>query len=101
MKCRERRYFETRCREILHEFNNDNGVRVANFIISKNLTFRNTMFPHRSIHKYILTSPDGKTHNQIEHVLTGKMRHLIIVDVQSFRGADRDTTSYAMLVKVT
>jgi len=29
------------------------------------------MFPHRNIHKYTWTSPDGKAHKQINHVLIG------------------------------
>jgi hypothetical protein len=33
--------------------------------ISKNLTVKSTMFPHRNIHKYTWTSPDGKNYNQI------------------------------------
>jgi hypothetical protein len=46
--------------ESLHEINNDNGVRLVNF--AKNLRVKSTMFPHRSIHKYTWTSPDGKPH---------------------------------------
>jgi hypothetical protein len=30
----------------LHEISNDNGVRIANFAISKNLIVKSTMFPH-------------------------------------------------------
>jgi hypothetical protein len=42
-----------------------NGVRVVNFVTSKNLIVRSTKFPHRNIHKFTWTSPDGKTHNQL------------------------------------
>jgi hypothetical protein len=50
----------------LHEDNNDNDVRVVNFATSKNLYVKDMMFPYRNIHKYTWTSPDGKTHNQID-----------------------------------
>jgi hypothetical protein len=55
--------------EGLYEINNDNGVGAANFAISKNLIVKSTMFPHRNIHKFTWTSPDGKTHNKIDHIL--------------------------------
>jgi hypothetical protein len=54
--------------ESLHQDSNDNGVRIVNFATSKNLVVKITMFPHRNIHKYTWTSPDGKTHNQIDHL---------------------------------
>jgi ribosomal protein S17 len=57
--------------ESLHQDSNDNGVRVVNFATSKNLVVKSTMFPHRNIHKYTWTSPDGKAHNQINHILIG------------------------------
>jgi hypothetical protein len=66
-------------------------LRVVNFAKSKNLFVMSTMFPHRNIHKYTWTSPDGTTHNQIDHVLIDRRWYSSILDVQSFRGADSDT----------
>jgi hypothetical protein len=67
--------------ESLHATSNDNGVRVVNFVISKNHTVKSTMFPHRNIHKFTWTSPDGRTHNQIDHILIDRRRHSSILDV--------------------
>jgi exonuclease III len=47
--------------ESLHEISNDNGVRGVHFSTSKNLTVNSMMFPHRNIHKFTWTSPDGAT----------------------------------------
>ena len=46
------------------------------------------------------TSPDRKTHNQIDHVLIDRRWHSIILDVRSFRGADCDTDHYLVIAKV-
>jgi hypothetical protein len=45
----------------LHEICNDNEVTVVNFATSKNLVVKSTMSPHRKIHKYTWTSPEGNT----------------------------------------
>jgi hypothetical protein len=45
---------------------------IINFATSKNLIVKSTTFPHCDIHKHAWTSPDGVTHNQIDHVLTDK-----------------------------
>jgi hypothetical protein len=58
--------------ESLHEISNDNGIGLVNFATSKNLRVKSTMFPHRNIYKYNWTSQDGKTHNQINHILVGR-----------------------------
>jgi hypothetical protein len=71
--------------ESLHEISNNNGVRLVNFATSKNLRVKSTMFPHRNIHKYNWKSLDGKTHNQIDHILVDRRRHSNVLDVRSFR----------------
>jgi hypothetical protein len=80
--------------ESLHEISNDNGVGVVNFATSKNLIVKSTMFSHRNIHKYTSTSPDGNTHNQIDHILIDRRRHSSVLDVRPFRAADCDTDHY-------
>jgi exonuclease III len=67
--------------ESLHKTSNDNGVRGVNFATSKNLVVKSSMFLHRKIHKYTWTSPGGKTHNQIDHVLVDRRRQSNILDV--------------------
>jgi len=44
-------------------------ILLVNFATSENLVVKSTMFPHRNIHNYSWTSPDGNTHNQIDHIL--------------------------------
>jgi hypothetical protein len=77
--------------ESLHEISNDNRVRLVNFATSKNIGVTSMMFQHRNIHKYTWTSPDGKTHNQIDHILVARRRHSNVLDVRSFRAADCDS----------
>jgi endonuclease/exonuclease/phosphatase family metal-dependent hydrolase len=71
---REDIFKQTLCSESLLEISNDNGVRVVNFATSKNPTFKRIMFPHANIDKLISTSPDGKPHNQIDHILVNRRR---------------------------
>ena len=58
------------------------------------------MVLHQNIHKHTRTSPDGKTHNQIDHVLIGRRRHSSVLDALRFRGADCDTDHYLVIAKV-
>jgi endonuclease/exonuclease/phosphatase family metal-dependent hydrolase len=86
--------------ESLHETSNDNGVRVVSVATSKNLRVKSMMFPHRNIHKHTWTSPDGKTRNQIDHILVDRRRHSNILDVRSYRAADCETDHYLVVAKV-
>jgi hypothetical protein len=42
-------------------------------------------------------SPDGETHNQIDHILIDRRRLLSVLDVWSFRAADCDTDHYLVV----
>ena len=86
--------------ESLHQDSNDNGVRIVNFATSKSLIVKRTMFPHQNICKYTWTSPDGKTHNQIDHILIDRRWQLSILEVRSFRGAHCDTDHYLVVAKL-
>jgi len=86
--------------ESLYQDSNNNGVKIVNFATSKNLVVKSTMFPHRNIHKYTWTSPDGKTHNQIDHILIDRRWYSSVLYVRSFRGANCDTNHYLVVAEV-
>jgi hypothetical protein len=58
------------------------------------------MFPYHNIHKFTWTPPDGKTHNQIDHVLIDRRWHLNVLDVKLFRAADCDTDHSLVVAKI-
>jgi hypothetical protein len=88
--------------ESLPEISNtsNNGARLVIFATSENLRVKSTMFPHCNIHEYIWTSPDGKSHNQIDNVLVDRRRHLNVLDVRSFSVPDCDCDHYLVVAKV-
>jgi len=86
--------------ENFHQDSNDNGVGIVKFATSKNLVVKSMMFPHRHIHKYTWTSPDGKTHNQTDYILIDRRWQSSVLDVRSFGGADCDTDHPLVVTKV-
>lgn len=64
---REPEYKRVAGRQSLHAECNDNGMRMINFAIARDMMVSTTCFPRRDIHKWTWSSPDGKTHNQIDH----------------------------------
>jgi hypothetical protein len=58
------------------------------------------MFPHCNIHKCFWTSPDRKTHDEIDHILVDRRRHSNILDIRSYRAADCDTDHCLVVAKV-
>jgi hypothetical protein len=58
------------------------------------------MPPHCNIHKYTWTSPDYKSHSQIDNILIDRLRHLRVYDVRSFRAVDCNSDQYLAVAKV-
>jgi len=61
-------YKPTNGNESLHDETNNNGTKMIQFVISKGLNVRSTMFPHKEIHKETWYSADSRTPNQIDQV---------------------------------
>ena len=67
---------------------NENGERLINICLNNKLVIGGTIFQHRDIHKLTWKSPDGKTVNQIDHVLINERWRSSLKDVRVVRGAD-------------
>jgi hypothetical protein len=82
----------------LHENSNENGTHVIDFAASRNMVVSSTYFEHKDIHKATWESPDGRTKNQIDHVLIDGRHCSNVLDVRSCRGPNIDSDHH--LVKV-
>jgi hypothetical protein len=77
---REDNFKQTIGYESLHEISKDNGFRVVNITTSKNLIVKSTAFKHCNIHKLTWTSPDGKTHIQIDQISIDSIQVYLMSD---------------------
>jgi endonuclease/exonuclease/phosphatase family metal-dependent hydrolase len=85
---RDETYTGTVGNHSLHHDSNDSGQRLRDFTFSKDLVVSSTYCPHKGIHKYTWTSPDGITHNQIDHLLIQRRNASSIIDVRTCHGAN-------------
>lgn len=76
----------------LHQLLNDNGCRLIDLAMGRNLRVKSTMFPHKKIHKGTWRSPDGQHVNQIDHV--NERFNNSILDVRTVHGADSDSDHF-------
>lgn len=97
---REDAFGKTIGRHSLHEDSNDNGVRAVMFAASRNMVVCGTLFDHKNIHKWTWTSPNGKTSNQIDHVLIDARHVGNVMDTRSYRGANIDSDHYLVGTKI-
>ena len=79
---------------------NDNGERLVNLCEVNRLIVTGTLFPHKLKHKLTWTSPNGKSENQIDHILVSKQHRTSVLDTRAMRGADVGTDHELVRCKI-
>jgi hypothetical protein len=62
--------------------------------------FLNLTYKHFLLLKKFNSASDGKTHNQVDHILIDRRRYSSILNVRSFRRADCGNDHYLVVAKV-
>lgn len=65
---------------------------MTDFAVTRNL-LSSKMFPHNNVHKGTWISPNGRTRNQIDHVMTDARHARNIINVWSYTGAERNSVT--------
>lgn len=84
----------------IHPETSNNGTRMIELAAANNLKISSTYFPHKNIHKQTWKSPDGRTSNQIDHVLASAKHVKSITDIKSCRGANIDSDHYLVKINI-
>ena len=79
---------------------NDNGEKFVNFCLNNNCVIGGTIFQHKEIHKLTWKSPDGRTVNQIDHVVINYKWRRSLKDVHTCRGADAGSDHYLVVSRL-
>ncbi|XP_062566351.1 uncharacterized protein LOC134228685 [Saccostrea cucullata] len=79
---------------------NENRDRLIEFCETNELVIGESLFPHKNIHKTTPESPDGKTKNQIHHIMISQRWRSSLHDVRAMRGADVNSDHHMILAKV-
>ena len=67
---------------------NDNGEGLCEFTSMNEMVIEDTLFPHKQKHRMTWISLDGKTENQIDHILASRRMRTSLLDARTMRGAD-------------
>lgn len=79
---------------------NDNGERLVDFCLNNNCIIGGTIFPHKTIHKLTWRSTDGRTIDQIDHVIINKKWRRSLLDVKVYQGADVSSDHCMLFAKI-
>ena len=79
---------------------NDNGEKFVNFCLNNNYVVGGTFLQHKEIHKLTWKSPDGRTVNQIDHVVINNKWRRSLKDVHTCRGAYAGSDHYLVVSRL-
>ena len=79
---------------------NENGKMLTIFCLKNEMVIGGTIFPHKDIHKKTWRSPDGRTYNQIDHVMINRPWRRTLADVRAMRGMDVGSDHYLVIGKL-
>ncbi|XP_039403554.1 uncharacterized protein LOC120409474, partial [Mauremys reevesii] len=79
---------------------NDNGQRFVDLCLENGLVIGGTIFQHKTIHKLTWISPDGKTRNQIDHIVINRKWRGSLLDTRVSRSADVGGDHHRVLSKL-
>jgi len=84
----------------LHDTSDSNGLRLLNLAAAHNLKIGGTLFKHKLIHLGTWRSTDGRTVNQIDHILISGKFGSSLMDVRVKRGANAESDHYLVVGKL-
>lgn len=84
-----------------HTRSNKNGKLMIDFARTNNMKIKSTYFERKEIYKGTWRSPDGRTTNQIDHVLAEVEKgEKNITNIRSYRGPDADSDHIMVGIKL-
>lgn len=83
-----------------HERSNDNGLRLIELALERNMKIMSTHFQRKEIHKGTWLLPGRNESNQIDHVLIEEKHSNLITNVRTYRGADSDSDHFLVGIKI-
>ncbi|XP_063914077.1 craniofacial development protein 2-like [Zophobas morio] len=77
-----------------HQKTNQNGEKLIEFAEENKMVVKSTFFAQKEIYKGTWMSPDGKTVNQIDHILVERRDAQLITRSRSYRGAEANSDHF-------
>jgi len=79
---------------------NENREKFLDFCVNNDITVRGTMLKHINIHTGTWKSPDRRTKNQIDKIVTNNKWRSSLLDLRAYSEADEGSDHYMIIAKI-